>query len=207
MVVGTIGISGFALSEPAFAIEENSGSTITVLVDNYSQAAPGVLTAAEYEAGLQTVWLDCPLRALAPAPPGFCQKAPEATDLRLRILSAPIRNTFQDSVFGFTVHSVLASVYYEYAVLRAKSDDAEFEVPIILGCVIAHELGHLLLGSNGHSRTGIMEPRWEPKQVRQLMMGRLLFTPEQSKLMRAQARTRMMVQMGKPDPGLIPLAD
>ena len=52
---------------------------------------------------------------------------------------------------------------------------------MILGCVIAHELGHLLLGSNSHSDEGIMQPRWDPNQVRQLMMGTLLFTPEQSK--------------------------
>ena len=95
------------------------------------------------------------------------------------------------AVFGFTVHPVFASVYYEFAMRRAKSDHAELEIPIILGCVIAHELGHLLLGTNGHSRTGIMQPRWEPNQVRQLMIGTLLFTTEQSKLMRAQARTRI----------------
>ena len=104
--------------------------------------------------------------ASTPDPEGPCQRAPEATDIRLRILAAPIQKVFQDPVFGFAVHPVLASVYYDYAVRRAKSDDAEFEVPIILGCVIAHELGHLLLGSNGHSVTGIMQPRWEAKQVR-----------------------------------------
>ena len=70
---------------------------------------------------------------------GPCQKTPEATDIRLRILPAPIQNKFQDTVFGFTVQPVLASVYYEYAVRLAKSDDAEFEAPIILGCVIAHD--------------------------------------------------------------------
>ena len=110
------------------------------------------------------------------------------------MLTVPVQNKYEDSVFGFTIHPVLATVYYEYAVRRAKSDHAEFEIPIILGCVIAHELGHLLLGSNGRSGAGIMRPRWEPRHVRQLMMGTLLFTTEQSMLMRAQARTRMRVQ-------------
>ena len=93
----------------------------------------------------------------------------------MRILPAPVLDKFQDSVFGFAVHPVLASVYYEFALRRAKRDDAEFELPMILGCVMAHELGHLLLGSNSHSDKGIMLPRWEVNQVRQLMMGTLLF--------------------------------
>ena len=127
--------------------------------------------------------------------------------MRLRVLAAPIQNKFQNTVFGFTIHPVLASVYYEYALRRAKSDDAEFEVQIILGCAIAHELGHLLLGTNSHSDKGIMQPRWEPNQVRQLMMGTLLFSTEQSKLMREQARTRIRLQTGYLDPGLIPHSD
>ena len=125
------------------------------------------------------------------------ERAPEATDIRLRILAAPVQRVFQDSVFGFAVHPVLASVYYDHALRRAKSDDAEFGVPIILGCVIAHELGHLLLGSNGHSDTGIMQPRWEANQVRQLMTGTLLFTSEQSKAMRVEAGARIEHQKNK----------
>jgi hypothetical protein len=197
VVVGFIEIMGFAFHETMFASENDPSSTITVQIYNYSQASPAILTGSEREAarilgeaGLRVVWLECMVGSFTPGPQGSCQKAPEATDIRLRILSAPIQNRFQDTVFGFTVHPVLASVYYDFAVRRAKSDDAEFEIPIILGCVIAHELGHLLLGSNGHSRTGIMQPRWEPNHVRQLMTGTLLFTTEQSKLIRAQARTR-----------------
>jgi hypothetical protein len=108
----------------------------------------------------------------------------------LRILPAPIQNKSQDAIFGFAVHPVLASVYYDYAQRRAILDDAEFELPVILGGVIAHELGHLLLGSDGHSAAGIMQPRWEPSQVRLLMMGTLQFTPEQSKRMGTEVQAR-----------------
>ena len=197
VALGLASIIGLGLPQSAFAGGPDPSLTITVQVDNYSQASPGVLAAAEHEAdrilgeaGLRAVWLECPVGVSRADAQGPCQKAPEATDIRLRILATPIRNVFQDSVFGFTVHPVLASVYYDYALRRAKSDDAEFEVPIILGCVMAHELGHLLLGSNGHSDTGIMQPRWEPKQVRQLMMGTLQFTPEQSKRMGTEVQAR-----------------
>jgi hypothetical protein len=33
----------------------------------------------------------------------------------------------------------------------------------ILGIVVAHELGHLLLGSHSHSDTGIMRPQWQSR--------------------------------------------
>jgi len=84
-------------------------------------------------------------------------------------------------------------VFYE-AVRHAKSDGAEFDIPIILGCVIAHEIGHLLLGSNSHSGSGVMKRRWDRKQFRQAMTGILLFTPEQAKRIQAETQTRMRLQ-------------
>ena len=98
-------------------------------------------------------------------------------------------------------------MYYDYVARRAKSDDAEFEAPIILGCVIAHELGHLLLGTNSHSGKGIMQRRWESNQFRQLMTGSLIFTTAQAQLMRAEAQGRMRLQTRNQDLGLIPQTD
>lgn len=198
VVLGLVGILGVTSSVLVFAGENEPMPTLMVQVYNYSQASPAVLTRAEREAGrilgeagLRAVWLECPVGPSSVMPKGPCDKELDATDVRLRVLAAPTQHEYEDSVFGFTIHPALASVYYEYAMRRAKPDHAESEITIVLGGVIAHELGHLLLGTNGHSSTGIMQPRWEPNQVQQLMMGSLLFTPEQSKLMREEARTRM----------------
>jgi hypothetical protein len=213
-LLGLVGTAGLAFPGMAFSAENYASPTITVQIYNYSLASPTVLVGAEREAGrilrmagLRAVWLECPVGPFTPGTPGHCEKAPEATDLRLRVLGAPLTNKFQDTVFGFAVHPVLASVYYEYAARRATSDDADFEAPIILGCAIAHELGHLLLGTNSHSDAGIMQPRWESNQFRQLMFGNLVFTTEQSKLMQEQAKTRMRPPMGNSDPGFISRAD
>ncbi len=196
-VLGFVGIVDLASPEAALAGESDPSPTITVKIYNYSQASPAILAGAEREAGrilgragLQAVWLECPVGPSTPGPQTPCQKALEASDLRLRVLAAPIKNKFQDTVFGFAVHPVLASVYYEYAARRAKTDNADFKAQIILGCAIAHELGHLLLGTNSHSDEGIMQPRWETRQFRQLTMGTLLFTTEQSKLMLVEAAAR-----------------
>jgi hypothetical protein len=56
--------------------------------------------------------------------------------------------------------------------------------PRVLGHVMAHELGHLLLGSNAHAEIGIMRPRWFGQQLRAVERGALFFSPEQALLMR-----------------------
>jgi hypothetical protein len=192
----------------SFASRADSSPTIRVRVNNYTQATPAMLAGAEREAGrilgkagLQTVWLDCPAGLSTGDPHDPCGEPLEATDIVLRVLSESTKNRFQDTVFGFAVVPVLASVYYDYAVQLARSDNAEFEGPIILGCVIAHEVGHLLLGSNSHSGSGIMQGHWERVQIREAMTGNLLFTPDQTKLIQARTFARTgQAETGAPNP-------
>jgi hypothetical protein len=200
-LAGLVGVISFAFPETIFASGADSNPTIRIRVNNYTQATPAMLAGAEREAGrilgeagLQAVWLDCP-----PGHSGFdsldpCRKPLEATDIVLRVLSQSTQNKFQDTLFGFAVVPVLASVYYDYVAHLARSDDAEFEIPILLACVIAHEIGHLLLGSNSHSDSGIMQGHWERGQIRHALTGTLLFAPEQAKLIQAETQKRMRLQ-------------
>ena len=197
-LVGLFGVMSFAIPETIFAGGADSSPAIRVRVNNYTQASPTILAGAEREAGrilgnagLQTMWLECPAGHSAADPQDPCGEPLEATDIALRVLSESTQNKFQDTAFGFAVVPVLASVYYDYVAHLARSDDAEFEIPIILGCVIAHEIGHLLLGSNSHSTSGIMQGHWERGQIRQAVTGNLLFTPEQAKLIQAETQKRM----------------
>jgi hypothetical protein len=200
-LAGLVGVISFAFPETIFASGADSNPTIRIRVNNYTQASPAMLAGAEREAGrilgkagLQTVWLDCPAGHSSVDSLDPCRKPLEATDIVLRVLSQSTQNKFQDTLFGFAVVPVLASVYYDYAAHLARSDNAEFEIPIILGCVIAHEVGHLLLGSNSHSGSGIMQGQWERGQIRKAMTGTLQFTPEQAKLIQAETQSRMRLQ-------------
>ncbi len=203
IVVGLAGVISLASSETVFARVADPSPTIRVRVNNYAQASPAIIARAEREAGrvlgeagLRMVWLDCPMEHYGGVhvQQNPCLEPLEPSDIVLRVLSEPTQNKFQDTVFGFAVVPIFASVYYDYALRSAKRDNAEFEVPVILGCVIAHELGHLLLGSNSHSGSGVMQPRWERQQMRQAMMGILLFTLKQSKFIQAEAQKRMKLQ-------------
>lgn len=189
-----------AFSGTSFAGAEDPRPIIRVRVGNYAQASPSTMAGAEREAarilfaaGLQTVWLDCPVGHTPPAALDPCQEPLEPADIVLRILPNSSQNKFQDTVFGFAVQPVLASAYYDYPARLARGDNAESELHVVLGCVIAHELGHLLLGSNSHSGSGIMQSRWERKQIRQATTGALLFTPAQAKDIQVETlrRTRL----------------
>jgi hypothetical protein len=54
----------------------------------------------------------------------------------------------------------------------------------MLGHVIAHELGHLLLPHGGHSVGGVMRAEWDPAQVMSAARGILTFTPDQAGMIR-----------------------
>ncbi len=54
----------------------------------------------------------------------------------------------------------------------------------LLGHVMAHELGHLLLPYGAHVVAGVMRPEWDRAQVKNAAKGLLTFTPDQAALIR-----------------------
>jgi hypothetical protein len=55
----------------------------------------------------------------------------------------------------------------------------------VLACVIAHEIGHLLMPGNAHSPTGVMQADWDKALVRDATRGSLTFTEAQAARIRA----------------------
>jgi hypothetical protein len=54
---------------------------------------------------------------------------------------------------------------------------------------MAHELGHLLLGSNSHSPTGLMRADWRTKDLTGMAQGGLVFSDEQAQRMKIKLST------------------
>jgi hypothetical protein len=199
MVVGLIGIMGLAFPEIASASENDPNLTMTILVYNQAQAPPAILIGAEREAarilsqaGVRTGWFDCSAGHSDAGSQDICQKGWGPMNIGLRVLAKPT-GRLQDTRFGFAVIPALASVYYDYKA-RFVSDDIGLGLPMILGCAIAHEVGHLLLGPNSHSNQGVMQAEWGKRQIRQALMRDMVFTAEESRLIRAEARTRTSLQ-------------
>ncbi len=73
---------------------------------------------------------------------------------------------------------------------RLAAANPDISLAVLLGCVAAHEIGHLLLGSNTHQRSGIMTADWYGADLRHAATGDLLFTKEQGAHLQKEARRR-----------------
>jgi len=71
--------------------------------------------------------------------------------------------------------------------------------------MIAHEIGHLLLGPNSHSPSGIMQARWEAEQVQQLLKGALVFDKRQAARIQEEVQRRMEAQVSDRSAGTLSL--
>jgi hypothetical protein len=54
---------------------------------------------------------------------------------------------------------------------------------VLLSHVMAHEIAHLLLGTNSRSASGIMRAHWYHQELASADKGLLLFTPDQARTM------------------------
>jgi hypothetical protein len=95
--------------------------------------------------------------------------------------------TISDSTMGFASENQATVSYHWGRAADARGAAISWE---ILACVVAHEIGHLLLGPNSHSPTGIMMGEWSPAALHDAGLGRLLFTPQQGELIRAAVLAR-----------------
>lgn len=192
----------WSLCWPQNVAGQQRSAPVSVLVFNYSGASRSTLRRAQHQAdeifrkaGLQATWTWCPVPLTAEADQA-CAAEAGLQSLRLRILDHPERNYFGEDIFGFSTAPALATVYYGRVSSLGHSDEANYEVPVILGCAIAHEIGHLLLGPGAHAPMGIMQAQWSREHLERAMRGQLLFTAEEAKRMRSTAAMRIIPPTG-----------
>jgi len=75
----------------------------------------------------------------------------------------------------------IVDVYYE--VVQTLGSAQQVGATALLGYVIAHELGHLLLGP-GHGTNGVMRAAWDLRDLEAIRQGRLKFSPAEGVRMR-----------------------
>jgi hypothetical protein len=71
-----------------------------------------------------------------------------------------------------------------YPRVKAYSADLGMYAWQLLGHVMAHEMGHLLLPHGAHAAAGLMRAEWDRAQVKSADNGQLTFTPVQASLIR-----------------------
>jgi len=191
-------------SAAAFAAASGSGGErelgITVRVYDFSHLGQATLNTAEKraaiifrKAGVAMRWCNIPTESSEGHMDASCNQLADPAGLELRIVpqAKVMPKLTTDSTEGFALGN-LATVSYQW-IVDANSEGLA-RPGEILGCVIAHEIGHLLLGPNSHSRTGIMVGKWSPEALRDAGQGRLHFTPQQAERICAEVMARSGAQ-------------
>jgi len=174
-VVALLGVGYAQTAQLNVSVYNDAGVEQPML--NKAESVAGTVLA---RAGIDVEWENCSSRHLSA---NACDHPDR--QLSLRITPNTI-HSMEASVFGVAFLSAegkgrYADVFYSRAL--QLHDDNRVGLPEVLGCVMAHELGHLLLGSNAHSAIGIMQKQWRSGELKQLQRGALLFTTEQAKRM------------------------
>jgi len=129
-------------------------------------------------AGIAITWLECP-----------CLPTLGRHDFWLHLLKdRPPK--MQGDTTGFAVLMPERDGAVSYAgvvwpAVEEVADGLESEVSNVLGATVAHEIGHILLGSKAHTPSGIMSSRLQRAHIEMAARKELRFAPEQARRMQA----------------------
>ena len=162
------------------AIATNKPITIVLLLVNEADVPSHVLSQAQDEAsriyqghGIRLVWTD---------------PDTERGDYRFTVKIIP-RTLTGKGVDGRAMgvapgtretRGTLAYAFYDR--IKEVTITIGADASLILGHVIAHEIGHLLLPYNSHAKTGLMRGGWDTQQAMRAATGALTFTPKEAAL-------------------------
>ena len=162
---------------------------LVVRLYDYAQLPRRTLTGAEQEtasvfhvAGIQLSWVECGLSEADKKRFLDCELVTDPLRLFVNIVPQLVAPGLPPAKFGTSLgtHAVVLNRQVE-----KTADDLRFSKALILGCVMAHELGHLLLGKNSDG-TAIMRGTFGRRDFERAQKGQLVFTPQQAEQMRAR---------------------
>jgi hypothetical protein len=152
-----------------------------------------------HDAGITVIWVDCTTRPTAGVPVSDCDRPVAPTDLVLRIIAANDPSA-HDVALGSSVISrktgtgFLSTVYADRVL--ALTRQAGTNAKLLLGRAIAHELGHLLMGTTRHSDAGLMRASWSLTDLQRNHHADWQFLDTQASAMRHAIASRFAVQPG-----------
>ena len=148
---------------------------------NELDAAKATARAILWDARIELRWRDCSSTAA-------CGEALAPAELVVRILPSPPES--EPEWLGYSLVDTerrsgsLATIFDDRVAELART--AEVEPGGLLGRAIAHEIGHLLLGTLRHATHGLMRGRWSVVELRRNRRWDWTWTgPEETALRRA----------------------
>ena len=190
---------------------------ITVRLYDYVQLDPAIRERALSDAarilggaGIRVKFLRCPLTKEEQDKNSSCGTPTGPADLFFRLLPPEmhIERTNGTHPLGSAMvtgdgKSRYASLFYrnverlalergtksKYSAIHWAVSDQRY-VALLLGHVLAHETGHLLLGKNSHTWSGLMRANWSPQDLALAIGGHLAFRQQEAVKMRREVRNR-----------------
>jgi hypothetical protein len=158
----------------------NAGVSNTVLRGAQAEAAQIYATA-----GVTIVWTE---------PAGIARPASVSRLSMVILMDATVGHLARSpKVMGttpFTSGGPGRTTYVFYERIETFAQTYRIDVSTFLGCVMAHEMGHLLLDRGAHSSAGLMRGKWEQWELNRARAGRLHFTKQEAaEIRRSAART------------------
>jgi len=174
---------------------------VHVLVDDYAAVSAEVLANAEdraamifRQAGVELTWVTRARQMGDPKNQPLSEDTLDQIDYVLRMLPHS-RAKLKDNALGEALTcapsaaACFANVFYNRVQQRTNAE--KISLAQVLGHAMAHEVGHLLLGSNSHSSRGIMRAIWSAADIQRMTKGDLLFTSEEVGVLRSNAFARL----------------
>jgi hypothetical protein len=159
--------------------------SIVVGISNIAGAPEGILEQAEKvaatvleDAGIIPTWAPCPKPGEKLADFPSCPKSFGINRILVK-MGHPFerKDGLKESNFGLAMGSQVIIIF---AQVDQAARQAQIHTASALGMIMAHEIGHILLGENSHSKTGIMRPQWSPKEFVQGSPAYCQFTSAQT---------------------------
>ena len=164
------------------ARQKQSDPPLTLAIYNHAHVSEQTLTDVESvaseifrRAGVQLVWLD----GFAYAAERRKTEIPTPEDPAILVVKLQPKS----EVARYGVRSVCGGLGFESgAIIFVPSSDARGGTPNAgsLGYILAHEIGHMVLGPNAHSLVGIMRGTLNEEAWTQAEQGSLGFTKSQA---------------------------
>jgi hypothetical protein len=170
---------------------------ITVLVANRASVPSATIAKMQSEAGwvlskagISITWVDCPFSTEPAEANSPCAGRLGGTRFLVRLTRDHVTyhgSCVSDMALGFSrvtpdggsYANVQVDLVEEVAWQRQRVSTGQ-----VLGHAVAHEIGHMLMGSNSHSPRGLMRAAWKDNELRDMAARHLLFSRQEVERMR-----------------------
>lgn len=172
---------------------------ITSLPPETRQAALATATAILRGAGVSVSWRACDAVFVRSAGDP-CLAPLGRTELSVRFVRLPPPRGHTGALsLGYALvdtrarKGALATLYVDR--VAGLAVNCEMDLGTLLGRAAAHEIGHLLLGTRGHTEQGLMQALWSRDALRATDDAVWVFTTREARAMRDALRVRSAQQL------------